>query len=222
MFVATQSTETNFSKTAKDIFTPGSTGENFRALDKGSNVVAVVNSRIRFMHMIQRCVRLRQGDFISWSIKILCLARQKQKLLTTTAYVSTFGGGFFLCRYVDCAQRMAATQYWLARHLHDTPLVIQSCIHMAYSLIQEGKYAMAANIIRAQQQAVMPLKNDPIVSVVRNAGIFLERMRCVKLKVCKIKRWRSCVLPHHALPVERVAISESDNFHRHHIVQFVD
>lgn len=207
---------------AKDIFTPGGSEENFRALDKGSNVVAVVNSRMHFIHMIQRCVQLCHGDFISWGIKILYLARQKQKLLTTTAYVSTLGGGFFLCRYIDCAQRMAATQYWLARHLHDTPLVIQSCIHMAYSLIQEGKYNMAASIIRAQRQAAMLLRNDPIISVVRNAGIFLERMRCVKLKVCKIKRWRSCTSPHHDLSVERVAVSESDNFHRHHIVQFVD
>ena len=99
----------------------------------------------------QMVVRLCQGRFVSWSKKILYLVVMKQGLITTNAYISTLGGGYFLCRYLDHAKRMAGKQYLIAKKMNEPVLMSQCCIHMAYSLIHEGSYRSAYNIIVNQE-----------------------------------------------------------------------
>ena len=171
---------------------------------------------------------LGQGAYLSWGRRVLRLAYLKQRLLTTSAYVSTLGGGYFLCKFVNQAKTMAARQYMLAKCLNDTPLEIQCCIHMAYSLIREGKWAMASSIINYQMaRCALVHNNHEITSVVKSAKRFLRKIRktSTMLKRIKVREpnvpCQTTTLSHGPSKIESIAVVRADNFQRHHIVESV-
>ena len=151
----------------------------------------------------------------------------KQRLLTTSAYVSTLGGGYFLCKFVNQAKMMAARQFILAKCLNDKPLEIQCCIHMAYSLIREGKWAMALSIIKYQEARCTLLNSShEIISVVKSAKRFLRKIKKTSTKLKKIKVMESSALyqgsgTHKSLKVEQISAVIADDFQRHHIIESV-
>ena len=170
---------------------------------------------------------LAQGAYLRWNAKIMRLVSLKQKLLTTSAYVSTLGGGYFLCKFVNQAKIMAARQFTLAKCLNDTPLEIQCCIHMAYSLIREGKWNMASSIIKYQEARCALLNsNHEIISVVKSAKRFLRKIKKTSTKLKKIKILESTATghilnSHRSLKVEQITSAVTDDFQRHHIIESI-
>ena len=57
-------------------------------------------------------------------------------LITLNAFVSTLGGGYFLCRRIEEAERMASYQHRVALWLGDPILASQCRIHLIYNCIQ--------------------------------------------------------------------------------------
>ena len=176
----------------------------------------------------QMAVRLCQGRFVSWSKKILHLVVMKQGLITTNAYISTLGGGYFLCRYLDHAKRMAGKQYLIAKKLNEPILMSQCCIHMAYSLIHEGSYRSAYNIIVNQERIAAKLQNNELKAIVSSAKHYLDKIKHVKaLKEIRVKRLtksrhKELLSDNNKVEVGVVTEAMSDNFQRHHVVRLVD
>ena len=176
----------------------------------------------------QMAVRLCQGRFVSWSKKILHLVVMKQGLITTNAYISTLGGGYFLCRYLDHAKRMAGKQYLIAKKLNEPILMSQCCIHMAYSLIHEGSYRSAYNIIVNQESIAAKLQNNELKAIVSSAKHYLNKIKGVKaLKEIRVKRLtksrhKELLSDNNKIEVGVVTEAMSDNFQRHHVVKLVD
>ena len=177
----------------------------------------------------QMAVRLCQGRFVSWSKKILHLVVMKQGLITTNAYISTLGGGYFLCRYLDHAKRMAGKQYLIAKKLNEPILMSQCCIHMAYSLIHEGSYRSAYNIIVNQEKGLLQkLQNNELKAIVSSAKHYLDKIKHVKaLKEIRVKRLtksrhKELLSDNNKVEVGVVTEAMSDNFQRHHVVRLVD
>ena len=182
---------------------------------------AIVNSWKQIF--LRRC----QGRFILWSKKILRLVSIKQNLVTTNAYISTLGGGYFLCRYIDHAKRMACKQYLIAKKLHEPVLMSQCCIHMAYSLIHEGSYIDAFSIILHQEKIANELNNNGLKAVVSSAKHYLLKIKDVKQlkKICikRLTKTRHQELVNSQNKVEYGIVTNdmSDNFQRHHVVKIV-
>lgn len=64
-------------------------------------------------------------------------------LISANAFVSTLGGGHFLCKQIDSSRRMAQRQIDIARRLGDTALVLRCSVHLVYNDIQAGNFEAA-------------------------------------------------------------------------------
>ena len=189
----------------------------------------VNNNNNKIIHQwSEHFVRLVQGQFINFSKKVLYIVAMKQSLITTNAYISTLGGGFFLCRYLDHAKMMACKQYLIAKKLNEPILMSQISIHMAYNLIHEGSYINAYNIIIHQEQIADDLNHNELKAIVASAKHYLRKIKDVKqLKEIHVKRLtknRHQELLNNENKIEygKVTNDMSDNYQRHHVVKIVD
>ena len=66
------------------------------------------------------------GSTRAWGRRLIGLCAERASLATANAWTSTLGGGFFLCRHIRSAQRMALRQLGLALRLGD-PALASAC-----------------------------------------------------------------------------------------------
>lgn len=83
-----------------------------------------------------------------WSSRLLRLVKVVSMLHTANSYVSTLGGGYFLCRRIGPALALARLQMLVARAMGDPRLEARCWVHIAYSLVQAGKFRSASLVIR--------------------------------------------------------------------------
>jgi hypothetical protein len=79
------------------------------------------------------------------------LVRQENlyiKLQTLNAFIATMGGGYFLCRYLNTAIKLARYQRLVALALDDVPLAMKCTINEAYNYIHAGQIDRAKRLIR--------------------------------------------------------------------------
>ena len=79
----------------------------------------------------------------AWARRLLRLERREAARLTANAYVSTLGGGYFMCRHNAHARTMAHVQERLALSMGDTTLAGRCRVNLAYSELQAGEIAQA-------------------------------------------------------------------------------
>ncbi len=85
------------------------------------------------------------------------LVRQENlhiKLQTLNAYIATHGGGYFLCRFLTTAVRLAQYQRKIALALDDIPLAMKCTINESYNYIHAGKIDHAKRLISAVEEEV--------------------------------------------------------------------
>jgi len=70
------------------------------------------------------------------------------KLQTLNAYLSTMGGGYFLCRCLTISIQIARQQQRVALALGDLPLALKCIVNEAYNWIHVGKVKKARNILK--------------------------------------------------------------------------
>jgi hypothetical protein len=79
------------------------------------------------------------------------LVRQENlyiKLQTLNAFIATMGGGYFLCRYLNTAVKLARYQRRIALALDDVQLAMKCTINEAYNYIHAGEIGLAKRLIR--------------------------------------------------------------------------
>jgi hypothetical protein len=93
------------------------------------------------------------GRLIRWEHQLI----QAQSL---NGYVSTLGGGFFLCHHFATAIYLARHQQRLAVYLHRPDLYWTCWIHMAYSHVYAGHFRTARRILTAVERAIHVIVAD--------------------------------------------------------------
>jgi hypothetical protein len=126
-----------------------------------------------------------------WSRRILSLASEKKSLAVSSAYVSTLGGGFFMCRFVNKAQEMARAQLEIAIKLGDRVLQSKCRTHLIYNDIQLGAFDVARAKLMQEIAYANELGNKELCSVVASALHFCERSREVNQKLEPVLKLRS-------------------------------
>lgn len=96
-------------------------------------------------------------------------------LQSANAYISTLGGGHFLCRHVPSAIALAQAQIHVACELGDSRLAARSHVHLAYCAVLIGRFRTAANLLRILDRAAVVL-DDPVL-----AGMVVAARRHTKL-----------------------------------------
>jgi len=90
-------------------------------------------------------------------------------LVSGSALVSTLGGGYFLCKNIAQARKMAERQIRIARDLGDEGMALRCSVHLVYNDIQQGHFeaavariielckAASVSEVRAHETSKLPL-----------------------------------------------------------------
>eukprot|EP00948_MAST-09A_sp_MAST-9A-sp1_P003929 g3929.t1 len=108
-------------------------------------------------------LRLNINPDLRWSYRLITLLKRHVSLITASAFISTMGGGYFLCKKIDSAMLMAQKQSQIAILLQNRDLFLQCQLHLAYSSTQCGKFAQAEQIFHFVQSIGIQDGNDQLV-----------------------------------------------------------
>ncbi len=120
--------------------------------------------------------QLIRGD-LDWGARLSWLVARKAGLATANAFVSTLGGGYFLCKQIDRAEQMALRQLSIALSLGDPALAVQCRVHLAYNQLQRGRLRLARAMLECEWLCAKALGDDVLQSMVKSAWLYLRRLR---------------------------------------------
>ena len=99
----------------------------------------------------------------AWARRLARLINVHSMLTSANAYVSTLGGGHFLCRHIGPALALARLQMEVSRRMSDVHMEARCWIHVAYSLVQAGRFRSALRVIKwVAAAAAGPLQDDTL------------------------------------------------------------
>ncbi|RHY12990.1 hypothetical protein DYB25_003985 [Aphanomyces astaci] len=112
---------------------------------------------------------------MSWVYRATRFTNAVVSLVTANAYISTLGGGFFLCRHLNQAKLMAQLQICVSQGLHDPILASKCRINLAYGAMARGKFKRAQRIINDEGVNAKALRSDEIHNVCHAAQVYLDK-----------------------------------------------
>ncbi|KAH9257844.1 hypothetical protein BASA81_003863 [Batrachochytrium salamandrivorans] len=138
----------------------------------------------------------------------------KSRLLTfLSAYTSTLGGGYFLCKHVNVAWRLALRQEKIALALEDYTSAGQCRVHLTYILMQMGRLDEAKQRLRRERHyARRLLMSERLAAIVRAAKMYLDKL---SLKQDELRKPAPHPHHHHSLEDGSFVI---DNYRRQRFV----
>jgi hypothetical protein len=95
-------------------------------------------------------------------------------------FLSTLGGGFFMCHHWRTAVAMAQQQQQMARVLGDLNMYFKCLVNQAYNFIYAGKFQPAKELLQHILIAVekeRPSDADILINMVDSALLFRKRVR---------------------------------------------
>lgn len=93
-----------------------------------------------------------------WSLRLLTYEKYLIRLTSVSAYMSTLGGGFFLCRYLTVAVAFARHQCAIAWMCGDTLSALKCRINEGYCYIHMGKLNKGKKVIHRVLRDVIRLQ----------------------------------------------------------------
>lgn len=122
-----------------------------------------------------------------WLRAVVDFMDYKARLLTFLgAYTSTLGGGYFLCKHVSVAWRLALRQEKIALALEDYTSAGQCRVHLTYILMQMGKLKEAKRRLKREHvYATTMLHSERLEAIVRAASLYLAKLELEKDELAK-------------------------------------
>lgn len=124
-------------------------------------------------HWIVRLESSQEQRFIHYENQLI-------RAQSMAGFLSTLGGGFFLCHHWRTAVAMAQQQQHMARVLGDTNMYFKCLIHQAYNYIYAGHFRHAQRLLLHVRHAVAqerPSEEPVLVNMVASAWLFGGRVQ---------------------------------------------
>ncbi|RMX67790.1 hypothetical protein KXD40_000644 [Peronospora effusa] len=97
-------------------------------------------------------------------------------LVTANAYISTLGGGHFLCRHLNQSTLLAKLQIGISMGLKDPILESKCRVNLMYNALQLGKFKRARRILRQEELVAKQLGSTELHNVCHAASVYLDKM----------------------------------------------
>lgn len=94
-------------------------------------------------------------------------------LVTANAFISTLGGGHFLCKHLDQAKLMAKIQIAVSVGLQDPILESKCRVNLAYGAMQGGRFRRAYRILERELVVAQELASDELEKICNAAKMYL-------------------------------------------------
>lgn len=98
-------------------------------------------------------------------------------LQSLNSFVSTLGGGYFLCRYLTTAVQLARWQRAIALSLGDRDLAGRCTVNEAYNYVHAGHFAHAFQLIKKVKSEAIERGDELTVSMCKSARYFAKRVQ---------------------------------------------
>lgn len=122
----------------------------------------------------------------AWSRRMVSLAHGLEAAQHTNAYISTMGGGYFMCKRIGEARKMALLQAKVAAMSGDTQSLSTTAIHLIYNTIALGDFdeaeaaiGAATRAVEAEAQRSSSKRVGVHESMLRGASYYLAQLRAV-------------------------------------------
>ena len=125
------------------------------------------------------CGRDAMGPIIRWNDRIMGILNRQVYLVTSSAWISTLGGGHYLCRQIEEARMMARRQHSVAMQMGDLVLAAQCRIHLIYLAIQCGELEKADHLVKAERQKALDVLDGDkgVLQMLSSAELYIFRLR---------------------------------------------
>ena len=124
---------------------------------------------------------------LAWSERLTRLQVAAAYAVALNAYISTLGGGYFLCAqggvgptaraHMANARLMAMRQLAVALRLGNAGLASECRMHLIYIRIQCGHFSEAARALRREWRYVRHHGGKILLEMVRAAWLYLKRTK---------------------------------------------
>jgi hypothetical protein len=131
-----------------------------------SRVLVVVTYRPRLLLPLYLASARRAVTFVNAVVA----------LVTANAYISTLGGGHFLCRHLSQSTLLAKLQIGISMGLKDPILESKCRVNLMYNALQQGKFKRARRILRREEKVAEQLDSTELRKVCHAAKVYLDKM----------------------------------------------
>ncbi|KAG1693544.1 hypothetical protein DVH05_023308 [Phytophthora capsici] len=97
-------------------------------------------------------------------------------LVTANAYISTLGGGHFLCRHLSQSTLLAKLQIGISMGLKDPVLESKCRVNLMYNALQLGNFKRARRILKREALVAEQLDSSELRNVCHAANVYLDKM----------------------------------------------
>ncbi|GKY96083.1 hypothetical protein MPSEU_000568400 [Mayamaea pseudoterrestris] len=112
--------------------------------------------------------------------RLIHFENQLIRAQSMAGFLSTLGGGFFMCHHWKTAVAMAQQQQHMARILNDSNMYFKCLVNQAYNCIYAG-YFMKAEIllqhVLVEVEKERPSEAHILINMVESATVFCNRVR---------------------------------------------
>ena len=113
---------------------------------------------------------------LAWNMRLLHWESIHVKVQTLTAWVSTLGGGYFLCRHLDTAVQLARQQRFLATWIGDETMADRCTINEAFNYIHAGQFQVASRLVSRVERSAARRGDQRTVRICEAAKLFSQRV----------------------------------------------
>ena len=143
-----------------------------------------IDKQSKFEIIIFPPIHINQlGPEFAWTGRLISWENIQIRLQSLNAFVSTLGGGYFLCHHLSTAITLARYQRWIAMQLNDLHLALRCTINEAYNYIHAGHFETALKMIHSIQRQARHIEDRLLWNVAHAAKLFAKKVRRVNRKL---------------------------------------
>jgi Domain of unknown function (DUF4807) len=105
------------------------------------------------------------------------VSRSWIQMVSLNAWISTLGGGYFLCRHLETAVHMARKQRAVALWMGDESTADRCTLNEAFNYIHAGRFGIATAMIRSVTLSSEAREDTLVLKMCFSAKLFLKRVR---------------------------------------------
>ncbi len=157
------------------------------------------------------CPLPKQNVCIAWTSRLAALTSKARAAQVGSAWISTLGGGHFLCRHVPQSLLLARLQVRIAESVGDLGGARRARLHFVYAAALTGRWAEGRRLLEREKRDAIAAGDVSFCDVAKAAQLYLRKTRMLA---------RRGQLTSGGGNTTSVSGSFSDNLHRQRIVKY--
>lgn len=164
-------------------------------------------SAIKTTTLFFTCPLPKQNVCIAWTSRLAALTSKARTAEVGSAWISTLGGGHFLCRHVPQSLLLARLQVRIAESVGDFGGARRARLHFVYAAALTGRWSEGKRLLEREKREALLAGDVGFCEMAKAAQLYLRKTRMLARRG-QLKEAASA------------AATTSDNLHRQRLVNY--